>query len=111
MSDSPEWFTAVSAGSLAFVSAMGVAAWVSANAFLPKHATKWDRFTWIWMVRYPFVQSVELLNELIQAFDGLIHFSFEAIFLYYSLFGRTIATSPGILPEMGMSQPLGLSLT
>lgn len=32
----------------------------------------------------------------------MIHFSFEAIFLYYSVFGRTVATSPGILPEMGM---------
>ena len=53
MSDSPEWFTATSAGSLAFVSAMGVAAYVSANALLPPRATKWDRFTWIWMVSSP----------------------------------------------------------
>jgi hypothetical protein len=36
-------------------------------------------------------------------FDGLIHFSFEAGFLYYSVFGRTIATSEGFIPEMGMS--------
>lgn len=34
-------------------------------------------------------------------FDGLIHFSFEATFLYYSMFGRQINTSDGMLPEMG----------
>ena len=36
-----------------------------------------------------------------QMFDGLIHFSFEAGFLYYSVLGRTIATSEGFIPEMG----------
>jgi len=78
-----EWFTATSAYSLGFVSAIGVVAFLSANAFLPKRATSIDRFTWIWLM-----------------FDALIHFSFEAIFLYYSVFGRQVATSDGILPEM-----------
>jgi len=78
-----EWFTATSAYSLGFVSAIGVVAFLSANAFLPKRATSIDRFTWIWLM-----------------FDALIHLSFEAIFLYYSVFGRQVATSDGILPEM-----------
>ncbi|KIP08965.1 hypothetical protein PHLGIDRAFT_116824 [Phlebiopsis gigantea 11061_1 CR5-6] len=83
MSGTTEWFTATSAYSLAFVGSIGVVAWVSVNAFLPKKATSMDKFTWIWMT-----------------FDSLIHFSFEAIFLYYSVFGRQVATSDGILPEM-----------
>ncbi|THH01913.1 hypothetical protein EW026_g877 [Hermanssonia centrifuga] len=82
-SDVPPFFTATSAYSLAFVSAIGVVAYISANAFLPKRATWQDRFTWIWLT-----------------FDALIHFSFEAIFLYYSMFGKTIATTPGPLAEM-----------
>ncbi|KAI0086451.1 Emopamil-binding protein [Irpex rosettiformis] len=79
MSTFTEWFTPTSAYSLAFVASIGVVAWVSA----PKNARPMDRFTWIWMV-----------------FDALIHFSFEAIFLYYSVFGRQVNSSSGILPEM-----------
>ncbi|KAI0801927.1 Emopamil-binding protein [Irpex lacteus] len=79
MSTSTEWFTATSAYSLAFIASIGVVAWVST----PNNARGMDRFTWIWMV-----------------FDALIHFSFEAIFLYYSVFGRQVNTSSGILPEM-----------
>lgn len=45
-----QFFTATSAYSLAFVSAIGVVAYFSANVFLPKRATWLDRFTWIWMV-------------------------------------------------------------
>ncbi|GJE99302.1 emopamil-binding family protein [Phanerochaete sordida] len=78
-----EWFTTSSAYSLAFIGAIGVVAYLSANAFLPRKATSMDRFTWIWLT-----------------FDALIHFSFEAIFLYYSVFGRQVATSEGVLPEM-----------
>ncbi|EKM49566.1 uncharacterized protein PHACADRAFT_265108 [Phanerochaete carnosa HHB-10118-sp] len=78
-----EWFTTVSAYSLGFVSGIGVIAYLSAKAFLPKRATSTDRFTWIWLT-----------------FDALVHFSFEAVFLYYSVFGKQIATSDGILPEM-----------
>ncbi|KAJ3558686.1 hypothetical protein NM688_g772 [Phlebia brevispora] len=77
------FFTTTSAYSLAFVSSIAVVAYVSANAFLPKRSTSQDRFTWIWLT-----------------FDALIHFSFEAIFLYYSVFGRTVATSTGPLVEM-----------
>jgi len=79
----PEWFTTISAASLGFVASIGVVAFVSANAYLPKNARGWDKFTWIWLT-----------------FDALIHFSWEAIFLYHSVFGRTINTSEGILPQM-----------
>ncbi|KAI0345870.1 Emopamil-binding protein [Trametopsis cervina] len=79
MSTSPEFFTASSAYSLAFIASIGVVAWFS----VPKNAKAMDKFTWIWMM-----------------FDAMIHFSFEAIFLYYSVFGRQVGTSTGILPEM-----------
>ncbi|KAI0702270.1 Emopamil-binding protein [Cytidiella melzeri] len=79
MSASNDFFTATSAYSLTFIASIGVVAWLST----PKSARSTDRFTWMWMV-----------------FDALIHFSFEAIFLYYSVFGRQVNTSHGILPEM-----------
>ena len=41
------------------------------------------------------------VSQWYQTFDALIHFSFEAIFLCYSVFGRQVATSEGVLPEMG----------
>ncbi|KAH8104530.1 Emopamil-binding protein [Cristinia sonorae] len=100
----PSFFTATSAYSLAFVAVVAVVAWLSANALLPKNATKQDKFTWIWL-----------------AFDGMIHFSFEGSFLYLSTFGRSVITSDGPFAELwkeyaradarwGVSDPTVVSL-
>ncbi|PCH40113.1 hypothetical protein WOLCODRAFT_88478 [Wolfiporia cocos MD-104 SS10] len=79
----PTIFTATSAYSLAFVAVVGVVAYVSANALLPKNARWQDRFTWIWL-----------------AFDAMIHFTFEGSFLYLSTFGRQVNTSVGPFAEL-----------
>lgn len=114
-SSEASFFTATSAFSLAFVFGIAVTAVVSANAFLPKKATWQDRFTWKWMVRRILSRAERghqrvqpspssrspLVVHRTQIFDGLIHFSWEAIFLYYSVFGRTVDTSSGPLVEMG----------
>lgn len=50
MSTSPPIFTATSAYSLAFVSAVGVAAYVASKSLLPKNASWQDRVTFIWLV-------------------------------------------------------------
>lgn len=39
----------------------------------------------------------------VQAFDAMIHFSFEGSFLYLSTFGRQVNTSVGPFAEMCMS--------
>ena len=50
MSTSPPIFTATSAYSLAFVSAVGVVAYLASKALLPKNARWQDRFTFVWLV-------------------------------------------------------------
>jgi hypothetical protein len=59
-----EWLTATSVYSLGFVSAIGVVAYLSANAFLPKRATSMDRFTWIWLVGHCSLFMVILLSDI-----------------------------------------------
>ncbi|OJT14678.1 Emopamil-binding protein-like [Trametes pubescens] len=83
MSTSPPIFTATSAYSLAFVSAVGVAAYVASKSLLPKNASWQDRVTFIWL-----------------AFDGIIHFTLEGSFLYYSMFGKQVITSSGPMAQM-----------
>ncbi len=35
-----------------------------------------------------------------QAFDGIIHYTLEGSFLYYSMFGRQVKTSSGPMAQM-----------
>ncbi|OSD07261.1 Emopamil-binding protein [Trametes coccinea BRFM310] len=83
MSASPQIFTATSAYSLAFVTGVGVAAYLAAKSLLPKNASWQDRVTFIWL-----------------AFDGIIHYTLEGSFVYYSLFGRQVNTSSGPMAQM-----------
>ncbi|OBZ71297.1 Emopamil-binding protein-like protein [Grifola frondosa] len=83
MSNASQIFTATSAYSLAFVTLVGVAAYASSKALLPRNARWQDRVTFVWL-----------------AFDGIIHFSLEGSFLYYSMFGRQVNTSPGPMAQM-----------
>ncbi|KAI0822350.1 Emopamil-binding protein [Trametes gibbosa] len=83
MSTSPPIFTATSAYSLAFVSFVGVAAYVAAKTLLPKNASWQDRVTFIWL-----------------AFDGIIHYTLEGSFVYYSMFGKQVNTSSGPMAQM-----------
>ncbi|KAH9850112.1 Emopamil-binding protein [Lenzites betulinus] len=83
MSASPPIFTATSAYSLAFVSFVGVTAYFAAKSLLPKNASWQDRVTFIWL-----------------AFDGIIHFTLEGSFLYYSMFGKQVITSSGPMAQM-----------
>jgi hypothetical protein len=41
-----------------------------------------------------------LTRHCIQAFDAMIHFSFEGSFLFLSTFGRQVNTSTGPFAEM-----------
>ncbi|KAI9058315.1 Emopamil-binding protein [Trametes sanguinea] len=77
MSASPQIFTATSAYSLAFVTGVGIAAYLAAKSLLPKNASWQDR-----------------------AFDGMIHYTLEGSFVYYSLFGRQVNTSSGPMAQM-----------
>jgi len=83
VSHTPTIFTQTSAFSLLGVFVISLTAYVAANALLPKHATKTDRFTFMWL-----------------AFDAMIHFSFEGSFLYLSVFGRTVNSSIGPFAEL-----------
>ncbi|EJF63486.1 Emopamil-binding protein [Dichomitus squalens] len=83
MSTVPPIFTATSAYSLAFVASVGAVAYLASKTLLPKNASWQDRFTFIWL-----------------AFDGIIHYTLEGSFLYYSLFGRQVATSSGLMAQM-----------
>ncbi|CDO71431.1 hypothetical protein BN946_scf184909.g25 [Trametes cinnabarina] len=83
MSAAHQIFTATSAYSLAFVSAVGIAAYIAAKSLLPKNASWQDRVTFIWL-----------------AFDGVIHYTLEGSFVYYSLFGRQVNTSSGPMAQM-----------
>ncbi|KAH9922849.1 Emopamil-binding protein [Epithele typhae] len=101
---SPPIFTATSAYSLAFVTGVGVLAYVASKALLPKTARWQDRFTFVWL-----------------AFDGIIHYTLEGSFVYYSMFGRQVNTSSGPMAQMwkeyaladarwGVSDPTVVSL-
>ncbi|KAI0661962.1 Emopamil-binding protein [Cubamyces menziesii] len=83
MSAAPQIFTATSAYSLAFVTAVGIAAYVAAKSLLPKNASWQDRVTFIWL-----------------AFDGIIHYTLEGSFVYYSMFGKQVITSSGPMAQM-----------
>ncbi|KAI0354888.1 Emopamil-binding protein [Trametes cingulata] len=83
MSPSPPIFTATSAYSLSFVTAVGIVAYAAAKKLLPKDATWQDRVTFIWL-----------------AFDGIIHYTLEGSFVYYSVFGRQVITSSGPMAQM-----------
>ncbi|KAI0755023.1 Emopamil-binding protein [Daedaleopsis nitida] len=83
MSTAPPIFTATSAYSLAFVAAVGLTGYLASKSLLPKNARWQDRFTFIWL-----------------AFDGIIHFTLEGSFLYYSMFGRQVNTSSGPMAQM-----------
>ncbi|KAH9891568.1 Emopamil-binding protein [Cubamyces lactineus] len=83
MSATPQIFTATSAYSLAFVTAVGIAAYIAAKSLLPKNASWQDRVTFIWL-----------------AFDGIIHYTLEGSFVYYSLFGKQVNTSSGPMAQM-----------
>ena len=99
MSAAPQIFTATSAYSLAFVTAVGIAAYVAAKSLLPKNASWQDRVTFIWLVRY---SSRYLLHTstALQAFDGIIHYTLEGSFVYYSMFGKQVITSSGPMAQM-----------
>jgi hypothetical protein len=79
----PSIFTAVSFFSLAGLLASLVTANRAASALLPKNARAADRIAFVWL-----------------AFDALVHLIYEGSFLYYSTFGRTVNTSPGMLATM-----------
>ncbi|KAI0365720.1 Emopamil-binding protein [Pilatotrama ljubarskyi] len=83
MSPSPPIFTATSAYSLGFVTAVGIVAYIAAKKLLPKDAPWQDRVTFIWL-----------------AFDGIIHYTLEGSFVYYSMFGRQVITSSGPMAQM-----------
>ncbi|KIK57164.1 hypothetical protein GYMLUDRAFT_173271 [Collybiopsis luxurians FD-317 M1] len=83
MSSPPQIFTTTSLFSLLGVLTIGIVARTAARTLLPKNATSTDRFTFIWL-----------------AFDAMIHFFYEGSFLYLSVFGRTVNTSPGPLAQM-----------
>lgn len=105
MSTSPPIFTATSAYSLAFVSAVGVAAYVASKSLLPKNASWQDRVTFIWLVSstrtaYSAAPRLSVLCACIQAFDGIIHYTLEGSFLYYSMFGKQVITSAGPMAQM-----------
>lgn len=48
----------------------------------------------------PFSTAVCWLTCWTQAFDGMIHFTFEGSFLYLSTFGRSVVTSEGPFAEL-----------
>jgi len=78
----PSLFTAVSFYSLAGVLSALLIAQTASSRLLPKSAGLADRVTFVWL-----------------AFDAMIHFTLEGSFLYYSTFGRTVASSTGALAE------------
>ena len=94
-----EIFTATSAYSLAGVAAIAVIATTGAKVLLPKNARWQDSFTFIWLVRCSLFPSNRNEQDR-QAFDALIHFSFEGSFLYLSTFGRTVNSSVGPFAEL-----------
>lgn len=103
----PQFFTATSAYSLAAVSAIAAVATVGSRVYLPKNARWQDKATFIWLVRRfrstrNSLQGVSETNcnSIHQAFDALIHFSFEGSFLYLSTFGRSVNASQGIFAEL-----------
>ena len=52
--------------------------------------------------RVTFMDTLEeqLTVHTTQAFDGIIHYTLEGSFLYYSMFGRQVVTSPGPMAQM-----------
>lgn len=93
-------FTATSAYSLAAVAAIGLVAYVAANVLLPKTASQKDRFTFIWLVSPRSVSEEYSESNHVQAFDALIHFTFEGSFLYLSTFGRQVNHSEGPFAQL-----------
>jgi len=83
MTDISPVFTATSAFSIGGVFCALVPAYFGLVKLLPKTASKADKFTFLWL-----------------AFDALIHFTYEASWLYLSTFGRTVNGSGGPLAEM-----------
>ncbi|KIY71198.1 Emopamil-binding protein [Cylindrobasidium torrendii FP15055 ss-10] len=76
-------FTTTSLFSLLGVSALAGIAYAGAQVLLPKHASKRDRYTFVWL-----------------AFDAMIHFSFEGSWLWLSVLGRQVNTSVGPFAKM-----------
>ncbi|EKM79091.1 hypothetical protein AGABI1DRAFT_84990 [Agaricus bisporus var. burnettii JB137-S8] len=76
-------FTTTSLYALLGVSAIAGIAKLASDTLLPKDASKTDRWTFVWLI-----------------FDGLIHFSYEGSWLYFSTFGRQVNTSAGPLAAM-----------
>jgi len=95
----PEIFTATSAYSLGGVAAMAAIATIGAKVLLPKNARWQDSFTFIWLVCGFFI-SFNHNRHHRQAFDALIHFSFEGSFLYLSTFGGTVNSNVGPFAEL-----------
>ena len=100
-SATPSIFTPTSAFSLAGVAGVGLLAYIASKALLPKNSRWQDRYTFIWLVCVSRSSArPPALDPSIQAFDALIHFSFEGSWLYLSTFGRQVITSEGPLAEM-----------
>ena len=104
MSEESQVLTLSSVGGLAYVAVIGLLANMSAKVYLPKTAKWQDKFTWFWMVRTFLPVFTTFSDHRLQAFDGMIHCSFEAAFLYLSVFGRQVSTSHGIVAEIGMAR-------
>ena len=100
-SATPSIFTPTSAFSLAGVAGVALLSYIASKALLPKNARWQDRYTFIWLVCMSRSSARPPAIDLsIQAFDALIHFSFEGSWLYLSTFGRQVITSEGPLAEM-----------
>ncbi|KAI0032563.1 Emopamil-binding protein [Vararia minispora EC-137] len=82
-SNAPAIFTVTSAVSLTGVAVAGAVGYFASRALLPKHIRWQDKYAFIWLT-----------------FDGIIHLTLEASFLYYSTFGRTVNTGTGPMAQV-----------
>lgn len=100
----PQVFSITSVYSIVFMCLVAAVAYFSANHGLSKRATVKDRYTWMWLVRLLFKYFADLqLMAGDKTFDAMTHFSWEAIFLWNSICGRTAFGGSGILVDMGES--------
>lgn len=99
-------FTQTSAYSLGFVGVVGTVAYILCNALLPRSARWQDKFTFIWLVSEDTLwgegRDVNCATGLIEAFDAMIHFTFEGSFLYLSTIGGTVNENVGPFAELCM---------
>ncbi|KAJ3558691.1 hypothetical protein NM688_g769 [Phlebia brevispora] len=79
----PQVFSVKTIYSMSFMMVIFSVAYYSAHYGLSKRATWRDRYTWIWLT-----------------FDAMTHFSWEAIFLWNSILGRTAFGNSGLLVDM-----------